>query len=147
MGIKLVQHDMNDPLPEDLKNKFDIVHVRYSIYGGGRSGLAGTIKNLTSALKSGGWLQVQELNMQSGDGKPGKALSEQLGLYNSLIEKMGIDPKFCDSLVSAFEAAGLGDVSLGKYESKFGKSAKDQAESIEMYTQWIPMLAEYSKSE
>ena len=145
-GIKLIQHDINDPLPEDLKNKFDIVHVRFTMYGSGRTGLEAVVKNLASALKSGGWLQVQEHSMTAGHGNSGPAINEYISYFDGLVQKMGMNPSFCESLKPSFEAAGLSDVSLAISDTRFGKGAIDEAESLEVFTQWVPVLGQYGKS-
>ena len=142
-GIKLVQHDMNDPLPDDLKNRFDLVHVRLSLYGAGRSGVEAVIKNLASALKSGGWLQVQEYDVQAGNPEHGEALAEYVGLFTTLTEKMGNDVKFVHNLKLAFEAAGLTEVNATPYNGRFGQGAIDEGESIEVFTQSIPVIIQY----
>jgi len=144
-GIKLLQHDMNDPLPENLQNSFDLVHVRYSLYGAGRSGVEQVIKNLASALKPGGWLQVQEIDVQAGHSDHGEALTEYIGLFTTLIEKMGNDAKFVLKLKPAFEGAGLIDVKVSQYDAKFGKDAIDADESIEIFTHSIPLMVGYLK--
>jgi hypothetical protein len=143
-GIEFVKHDMREPLPDNLKGMFDLVHVRYSIYGAGTN-LEAVIKHSSDALVPGGWLQLHEPDMTTAENGQGAALKEYTALYNALVEKMGGDPHCCSKLEDAFKAAGLQDISVAKHETKVGKGAKYGEQSIEVFTSWLPRILEYSK--
>lgn len=112
-------YDVLQPVPETLKEKFDVVHMRFLLTGALRVDKAIIIERLWSLLKPGGYLQWIELQWPSIMGTSsfiphGVVPSESLKLFKAhptalLIDKViGFSSNigWFEDFVSTFQQAG-----------------------------------------
>jgi hypothetical protein len=62
-AIRYAVHDICDPVPADMANKFDLTHVRFVLAGASKAGIPTALRNLIGSLAPGGWLQIQEMDL------------------------------------------------------------------------------------
>ncbi|KAK0624377.1 hypothetical protein B0T14DRAFT_454628 [Immersiella caudata] len=77
--------DMYSPFPEDKLGTYDIVTVRFVSSGTPRADWTRVVKNLTTLLKPGGWLQwINSCNFALYSSVPGTSRAACQEIYNGL---------------------------------------------------------------
>jgi SAM-dependent methyltransferase len=61
-NVKLSFANAFEPFPEELRNRFDVVHLRYFIYAMKRGQGTPFVENILSLLRPGGWLVWVDIN-------------------------------------------------------------------------------------
>ncbi|KAL2207617.1 S-adenosyl-L-methionine-dependent methyltransferase [Sarocladium strictum] len=136
-NIRYVVGDLNEPFSEELNDYFDLTHLRYTLVGASKLSVEKAVANLTSTLKPGGWLQVQEpdLSLKTWEHQS-SALADFVTILGAVLDKVGIGHGFSVSLDDAFRKAGLENVSVKEVKYPIGaKTANPEAarSSIETF--------------
>ncbi|KAK3312446.1 S-adenosyl-L-methionine-dependent methyltransferase [Apodospora peruviana] len=142
-NISYVVHDVCEPfVGADMKDAFDLTHVRLVLPGAGRVGIPAAIKNLIGSLAPGGWLQVQEFDFSDDDDAP-RSIKDLQSVVRRFWQAVGIEPGFVHELAALFEEAGLVNVGVKKVVLSVGKKMGDEAacaNSIEPFKLTIPSI-------
>ncbi|RDL31027.1 Uncharacterized protein BP5553_09816 [Venustampulla echinocandica] len=123
-GITYFAHSFKDPWPEQYLGTFDLVHVRGSLAGSAPEGPAPVIKNLTTLVKPGGWVQLMEMNGSSPP-KNGPAMTDFAKMASELFAGIGVGD-FANNNKHMLEAAGLKNVQEKRVIVNLGKKAKPE---------------------
>lgn len=144
--ITFFGQSFSDPWPEDLRNSFDLVHVRGSLAGSSPNKPSDVVKNLTSLLKPGGWVQLQEMNAFSAPSN-GPAMTDFSRMASEIWAGIKVGD-FANQLKSMLEEAGLQNVQERRVICQIGKAAKPElhARSINGVTGPVAPLASVARS-
>ncbi|KAB8071233.1 hypothetical protein BDV29DRAFT_197544 [Aspergillus leporis] len=123
-GITYFAHSFKDPWPQQYLGIFDFVHIRGSLAGSAPEGPAPVIKNLTTLLKPGGWVQLMEMN---GFSPPpnGPAMTDFAKMASEMFTGIGVGD-FANNNKSMLEEAGLKNVQEKRVIVNLGKKAKPE---------------------
>lgn len=111
-GEEFLVHDFTaSSWPEELHNRFDIVHQRLALAGSGSTTIATTLQRMAALLKQGtGWLHLVELDISPQEGRD-RAMEEFVALLNAVTVATGVRPYFAAGLKQDLIQAGFVDVS------------------------------------
>ncbi|KAL8780326.1 MAG: hypothetical protein Q9213_006524 [Squamulea squamosa] len=123
-GIKYFQQSFQEPWPADLKNSFDLVHVRGSLAGSSPKRPADVIKNLASLSKPGGWIQLMEMNAFNPPSN-GPAMTDFARMASEVWTGIGVGD-FANQLKEMLEEAGLQNAQERRIIVELGKRAKPE---------------------
>jgi hypothetical protein len=130
-GITYFAHSFKDPWPQQYLGTFDLVHIRGSMAGSAPEGPAPVIKNLTTLLKSGGWVQLMEMNGFSAP-KNGPAMTDFAKMASEMFTGIGVGD-FANNNKSLLEEAGLVNVQEKRVIVNLGKKAKPEFQEISIH--------------
>ncbi|KAJ5297278.1 fructose-bisphosphate aldolase [Penicillium atrosanguineum] len=77
-------YNILQPVPEELKEKYDLVHVRLLVAALSKGDMNTAVDNLAQLLRPGGWIQWDELD---GDSWAGRVPSSHVSEMNELVRK------------------------------------------------------------
>ncbi|THC87279.1 hypothetical protein EYZ11_013278 [Aspergillus tanneri] len=77
-------YNILQPVPEELKEKYDLVHVRLLVAALSKEDVSTVLDNLAQLLRTGGWIQWDELD---GDSWAGRVHSSHVREINELVRK------------------------------------------------------------
>ncbi|OQD64738.1 hypothetical protein PENPOL_c007G04877 [Penicillium polonicum] len=137
-GIEYFAHSFKDPWPEKYLGIFDLVHIRGSLAGSAPEGPATVIKNLTTLLKSGGWVQLMEMNGFSAP-KNGPAMTDFAKMASEMFTGIGVGD-FANNNKSMLEEAGLKNVQEKRVIVKLGKQAKPEFQEMSIHGVTGPLV-------
>ncbi|KAL4770594.1 hypothetical protein BDW60DRAFT_208970 [Aspergillus nidulans var. acristatus] len=118
-----------DPVPEERKGKYDLVHVRLLAAAFAKGQVAIAVDNLVQLLRPGGWIQWEELDGESWAGRvPSPHVREMNELGRKSLEAKGWELHVPAAFIKAAEAhPGLQNVSERIYNTvKHGAELKDE---------------------
>ncbi|MBB2912513.1 SAM-dependent methyltransferase [Streptosporangium becharense] len=109
-GLTVARHDVvHDPLPA---GEFDLVHARLVL-----SHLPGrrrVLERLRTALRPGGWLQIDEIDVTRWMAPPGSPSTSVYGVYTAAMARVlgaaGADPTWGGAAAGDIAEAGFTDV-------------------------------------
>ncbi|KAJ5793492.1 hypothetical protein N7457_000091 [Penicillium paradoxum] len=130
-GITYFAHSFKEPWPQQYLGTFDLVHIRGSMAGSAPEGPAPVIKNLTTLLKSGGWIQLMEMNGFSAP-KNGPAMTDFATMASEMFTGIGVGD-FANNNKSLMEEAGLVNVQEKRVIVNLGKKAKPEFQEISIH--------------
>lgn len=137
-GIEYFAHSFKEPWPEKYLGIFDLVHIRGSLAGSAPEGPAPVIKNLTTLLKSGGWVQLMEMNGFSAP-KNGPAMTDFAKMASEMFTGIGVGD-FANNNKSMLEEAGLKNVQEKRVIVKLGKKAKPEFQEMSIHGVTGPLV-------
>ncbi|KAL2859918.1 class I SAM-dependent methyltransferase [Aspergillus lucknowensis] len=109
LNIDLSLHDFYKPFPEEHVGKYDLVHARHlSLTVQGAADLALAMKNITSLLKPGGYLQMEEYDYETHirNCPPAMMTSTWAAIFD-WIRDSGYSLKFPDDVYNELRMQGL----------------------------------------
>lgn len=129
-GITYFQQSFQEPWPPELRNTFDLIHVRGSLAGSSPKRPVEVIKNLASLPKPGGWIQLMEMNAFNPPSN-GPAMTDFARMASEVWTGIGVGD-FANQLKPMLEEAGLQNVAERRIIIELGKKAKPdlRAQSI-----------------
>ncbi|KAM5349386.1 hypothetical protein ACJ41O_005891 [Fusarium nematophilum] len=130
-------YDVCDPPPDGLNGSFDFTHVRYVLPASAKVGYKAAVSNLITTLAPGGWLQVQEMDLDSNRPGVGPAYKDVNSVIAGIFDGVGIGAMFPYKLEDAFKEAGLQNVTVQTVEMPMGKLLGDDEAAKES---WEPFL-------
>ncbi|OHW89443.1 methyltransferase domain-containing protein [Colletotrichum incanum] len=147
-NIRYVTQNVCDPPAAELKGQFDMTHVRNVLHSTQKCGIEQAVANLSDTLAPGGWLQVMEMDMTSGQLKQPQALQDLIQVIGYMFEKQGMDRHYARKIPDSMKKAGLENVTVKTVECGIGKVLGDEAavkSSIEPFMHTIPLVARNAK--
>ncbi|KAA8651174.1 hypothetical protein EYZ11_007038 [Aspergillus tanneri] len=123
-GITFFQHSFTEPWPEDIRNSFDLAHIRGSLAGSSPKKPIDVVKDFTSLVKPGGWVQLQEMNAFSPPSN-GPAMTDFARMVSEVWTRINVGD-FANELKSMLEEAGLQSVQERRIICEIGKTAKPE---------------------
>ena len=145
-GMSFVQQSITEPWPAEMNGTFDLVHQRFVLAGSAGTPLPTVIGGLAGLLKSGGWLQCVEMDVEDVEGN-GPAVTDVLKVFREMFAGIGLGFNFAKKLKGVMEEVGLMHVEdTVVYSSHGAKTEKQELfnQSIEHLTSAIaPMMAVY----
>ncbi|GJC77430.1 methyltransferase psoC [Colletotrichum liriopes] len=143
-NICYVTQDVCDPPAAALRGQFDMTHVRNVLHSTQKSGIDQAVANLSDTLAPGGWLQIMEMDMTSGQPKQPQALQDLIQIIGYMFEKQGLDRHYARKIPDSMKKAGLENVTVETVECGIGKVLGDEAavrSSIKPFMHTIPLVA------
>lgn len=70
-GLTYQVQDITKPWPADFINSFDFIHSRLGLGGCGPFGPENAVKNMIELVKPGGWIQLDEMDLEGEQKLPG----------------------------------------------------------------------------
>ncbi|CAH0056377.1 unnamed protein product, partial [Clonostachys solani] len=135
-NIRYVQADICEPPASDLAGSFDFTHVR----------CFGRVRSRT--LAPGGWLQIQEMNVDPNRPGAGPAWQDVNSILSGMFAKIGMGSQFTLLIGDSMKKAGLTNVSVETVDLPMGKSIEgeqQQKDSIEPFKITIPVVSQAAK--
>ncbi|KAL8721650.1 MAG: hypothetical protein Q9225_001699 [Loekoesia sp. 1 TL-2023] len=123
-GITFFKQSFNEPWPENLRNSFDLVHLRGSLAGSSPKQPIDVVKNIASLPKPGGWVQIMEMNAFKPPSN-GPAMTDFARMAAEVWTGIKVGD-FANQLKSMLEEAGLQNVQEERIICKIGKMAKPE---------------------
>ncbi|KAK1966751.1 methyltransferase SirN-like protein [Colletotrichum sublineola] len=123
-GITYIQHSFRDPWPEELRNSFDLVHVRGSLAGSSPSRPVDVVKNLCTLVKPGGWVQLMEMNAFRAPCN-GPAMNAFSRMAMEIWSGIGVGD-FANELKSYLEEAGMQNTRERRIMCNIGRTTKPE---------------------
>ncbi|KAL8857425.1 MAG: hypothetical protein Q9178_006052 [Gyalolechia marmorata] len=144
--ITYFQQSFKEPWPTDLRNSFDLVHVRGSLAGSSPERPVEVIKNLASLPKPGGWIQLMELNTFKAPSN-GPAMTDFARMTSEVWTSIGVGD-FANQLKTMLEEAGLQNAEERRIIVELGKRAKPelQAQSVNGVSSPVKPIAAVAKA-
>ncbi|RYP41292.1 hypothetical protein DL767_001146 [Monosporascus sp. MG133] len=130
-GITYFAHSFKDPWPQQYLALFDLVHIRGSLAGSAPEGPLPVIKNLTTLLKPGGWVQLMEMNGFSPP-KNGPAMTDFAKMASEMFTGIGVGD-FANNNKSMLEEVGLKNVQEKRVIVDLGKKAKPEFQELSIH--------------
>jgi gliotoxin biosynthesis N-methyltransferase len=143
--LTLVKHSFLDPWPSGWNGTFDLVHQRLGLAGAGQVPLRKVVEGLAGLCKSGGWVELAEMDVQNIPAGNGPALSAALRLLREASSAAGPGGDIASRLKSLLEGAGLEKVEERRIKCSVGSKAKSHLveKSVNGLCDFIaPMTAE-----
>lgn len=136
-------HDIRTPFPKSWawEGKFDIIHQRLLIWGIKSAEWPTVIHNLSSAIRSGGYIQLVEAewidpkNPASPVSRPN--LSKQAALQVWSTESFGMDIHIAYKLEDLLKGAGFKDVTKVQFNHGYGALARDPGQGNVSAELWV----------
>ncbi|EEP76405.1 predicted protein [Uncinocarpus reesii 1704] len=123
--LDLRKHNITQPLPEEWKNSFDIIHQRLLVWALKKTEWPTAIQNLRDVLKPGGRIQLVECNWLYPEvWAPDSELRGLALLKLWSTESVGMDCYVGEKLESLLEEAGFEDVTAVCHELAYGAAVK-----------------------
>ncbi|CAI6081756.1 unnamed protein product [Clonostachys chloroleuca] len=147
-NIRYVQADICEPPTGDLAGSFDLTHVRYVLPGCARVGLDTAVANLAATLAPGGWLQIQEMNVDPNRPDAGPAWQDVNSILSGMFAKIGMGSQFTLLIADSMKKAGLANVSVETIDLPMGKlieGEQQRKDSIEPFKITIPVISQAAK--
>ncbi|KAL2859776.1 uncharacterized protein BJX67DRAFT_386642 [Aspergillus lucknowensis] len=95
-------YNILEPVPEELRGRYDLVHVRLLVAALGKGDVDTAVRNLVLLLRPGGWIQWEDLDSYTWAGRvPSSHVKEMHALMRSHMEARGME----EHIPSAFVAA------------------------------------------
>ncbi|KAL4905529.1 hypothetical protein BDW74DRAFT_152776 [Aspergillus multicolor] len=112
-------HDFYKPFPQEHLGKYDLVHARHLVLAVTKSDLHTAVKNITSLLKPGGYIQWEEYDFadQLAACPPCK-MTSTWELVFGLLVKRGYSLTFSSDVRDALAAAGLDVIERKQFSTK-----------------------------
>lgn len=110
--------DINKPWPAEWKEKFDFVHQRLALVGGGPNQQQ-VLESFGSLVKPGGWIQLIEATNQLPK-SAGPAFRNFVTVMDGVFKMLGSSLKLTDELPGWLDAAGFVDVQDKVINTKLG---------------------------
>ncbi|KAF4471370.1 methyltransferase [Fusarium albosuccineum] len=142
-------YDVCEPPTGELAGTFDFTHVRYVLPATARVGYQTAVNNLAATLAPGGWLQVQEMDLDPEQRGVGPAYHDVIRVFSGIFDKVGIGARFPTKLGDAFKAAGLENVKVQTIDLPMGKALgedEDTRYSWEPFILTVPSVMQTAKS-
>ncbi|KAI8629636.1 S-adenosyl-L-methionine-dependent methyltransferase [Xylariaceae sp. FL1651] len=109
-NIKLGFADIFEPFPEELRNRFDVVHVRFLVFVLKKGQGVALVQNLLSLLRPGGWLVWVELSATLASTEPpSEAFFQFQKIHYDFATRVGLDLDLPLVISSYLREAGLVD--------------------------------------
>jgi hypothetical protein len=124
LGLTYQVQDITKPWPADWMNGFDFVHSRLGLGGSGLFGVENVIKNMIGLVKPGGWIQLDEMDLEGEIKLPG--LGGEVGrAIRALFKVTGLQWDFAAHMKRWMIEAGLEGVEEKIVHVSYGKSNPD----------------------
>ncbi|KAI9149061.1 N-methyltransferase verN [Paramyrothecium foliicola] len=110
--VNIIKHNLVDELPADWQNSFDFIHQRFIIPLFASEEVNGVLRNLTAGLRSGGWVQLVEMNFKTPISTPLESVPTVRKIHeiiSSVVSAKG-DPLACTKLAGRLTDLGLTNV-------------------------------------
>ncbi|KAJ5919850.1 hypothetical protein N7454_009685 [Penicillium verhagenii] len=130
-------HNILQPVPDELKGKYDLVHVRLLVAALVKGDVKTAVDNLTELLRPGGWIQWDELDGDSwAERVPSSHVSEINQLVRSHMETNGMEQHIPAAFLEAAKAhPNLQNVSEQIFNTvKDGSELKDAINSMYLWS-------------
>lgn len=109
-GFEFLVHDLTDPWPSHLHDRFDLVHQRLAIAASAKTPTVTTLQRFGALLKPNtGYLQLVELDTSPQQGRH-SAMEEYIALLDAVTVATGVRQYFATGLRGDFNKAGFVDV-------------------------------------
>lgn len=122
-GTRKLKSD-TDPLPDEMKGRYDLVNQRFCQLTMGESGYRHAFNSYFEALRVGGYLQITESIFQ-WPVPPGDIMETSSHLVKVIVQKTGTVLITEERLRDWLHAAGFVDIQLVQKEFHFGKPLAD----------------------
>ncbi|KAI1152659.1 S-adenosyl-L-methionine-dependent methyltransferase [Nemania diffusa] len=117
-NVKLGFGNAYEPFPEEFRNRFDVVHLRFFLFALKKDHGAALVQNLLSLLRPGGWLVwVETSALLASAVPPSEALFEFQKVYHTFATQAGLDVDMPLGITSYVRQAGLEDCGERSYNS------------------------------
>lgn len=129
-------YNILQPIPEELKGKFDLVHVRLLAAALSKGDMTTVIENLTQFLQPGGWIQWEELD---GDSWAGRIPSSYVREVNELVRDFAANKGMELNVPTAFLEAAKVHPDLQNISEKIFNTVKygtDMKDAINLTFLW-----------
>ncbi|KAF4971586.1 hypothetical protein FSARC_1618 [Fusarium sarcochroum] len=136
-NISFQVYDVCDPPSEELKEAFDLTHIRYILSGSSKVGFSQAVKNLAAP---GGWLQVQEMDLDPNRPVAGPAWKDVNSCIAGIIDAVAVGADYFTRLDKAFEDAALENISIQTVDLPMGKLLDDEDAARESWEPWVLVL-------
>ncbi|WEW56947.1 hypothetical protein PRK78_002406 [Emydomyces testavorans] len=124
-GLDLRKHDLRQPLPEEWKKSFDIIHQRFLVWGLKATEWSSVLRNLRAALKPGGRIQLVECKWVFPENWATHPQQHRLALTQIWsTESAGMDLYIEEKLERLLEEEGFDDVTTVCHDLAYGATAK-----------------------
>ncbi|EEP78117.1 predicted protein [Uncinocarpus reesii 1704] len=124
-SLDLHQHDLRQPLPEEWKNSFDIVHQRLLVWGIREAEWSFAVRNLRDVLKPGGHILLVECKWVFPEIWATHPEQHRLALTQIWsTESAGMDLYIGEKLDSLLEKEGFEDITTVCHDLAYGATAK-----------------------
>lgn len=114
---------MTEPWPSHWNGTFDLVHQRFGLVGAGQTPISTVVEQFVGLCKSGGWVELVELNTKVPHLDNGPAWSTVIKMMDEIFSIIGIGA-FALNLKSLLEAAGMMQVEERRIVCKIGATGK-----------------------
>ncbi|KAM0545320.1 hypothetical protein ACHAPJ_011392 [Fusarium lateritium] len=139
-NIRFRVYDVCDPPGDELREAFDLTHIRYVLSGSSKVGFGQAVKNLAATVTPGGWLQVQEMDLDPNRPVAGPAWRDVNSCIAGIIDGVGVGANYSTLLDKAFEDAGLENISVQKVDLPMGKLLDDEDAARQSWEHWVLVL-------
>lgn len=117
-GTVYMEQDINQPWPEDWLDRFDLVHQRLVLVGGGTKQKE-AVESLGKLVKPGGWIQLIEGVNELPDGC-GPAMHDFITTMEGVFTFMGFSLTFSEKIPGWLKSAGFVDIRERIVSTKLG---------------------------
>ncbi|KAL4783845.1 methyltransferase family protein [Aspergillus varians] len=136
-------HDIRTPFPESWgwNESFDVVHQRLLIWGIKSAEWLGVVRNLSTVIRPGGYIQLVEAEWidpdhpASPETRPN--LSKQAALQVWSTESFGMDIHIAYKLEDLLRDAGFEDVTKVQFDHGYGALARDPEQRNASAELWV----------
>lgn len=91
-NIRLGSANAYEPFPEELRGRFDVVHLRLFVLATRKDRVVALVQNLASLLRPGGWLVWVESNMLIASAEPpSEALFQCQKIQYAFMRDLGLE--------------------------------------------------------
>lgn len=104
--------------------------------------------DITATVAPGGWLQIQELDLDPDRPALGQAGNDFNRILSGMFDKIGMGGQYASKIGESMEKAGLTNVSVKAVEFPLGKSIENEEarrNSIEPFKITIPSITQAAK--
>ena len=106
-SVSFVQQSFLDPQPGEWKGNFDLVNQRFAFAAAMGAPIQPIVNNLAGLLKSGGFLQCTEMDL---DAPEGAVMIKVTGLVKRILTMVKGEQQIASKLPGLMETAGLVDI-------------------------------------
>ncbi|KAJ4252360.1 hypothetical protein NW762_010958 [Fusarium torreyae] len=139
-NISFQVYDICDPPDNKLKEAFDLTHIRYVLSGSSKVGFSQAVKNLAATVTPGGWLQVQEMDLNPSRPVAGPAWRDVNSCIAGIIDGVGVGADYSTLLDKAFKDAGLENISVQTVDLPMGRLLEDEDAARQSWEHWALVL-------
>lgn len=125
-NVKLINHNIFEPWPEDFQDKFDLAHQRFVLMACNDTNSVIAIEHLLKCIKPGGWIQLHDGDMGTiEEGPEHAAMSKFRDIARTGWSALGFNLSPGPKLVGWLKTLGVVEIHERILDIKVGKASSD----------------------